>query len=237
MVKQIPKTFLSTTENQNSFILPLIEETHADLCSSMKTVFSAPMREIWSVEESKHYKPPKGLFYDVELKRLRDFENDPAGTYEPKSGDLIALTDVRPKCSDDLNRHSRSYLIALVQGRRNKVTGTLPILASHPIKFQQGTQKRNEKRETFFSVFLTNMTTNTRIWNALNSEGNMNIIKKVLQAEPAPPLPASIRRLPGHPTYNPFYYSSGNLLYGNNSPIFPDLTLLFLLFNNFFWVE
>ncbi|KAK9287875.1 hypothetical protein L1049_016317 [Liquidambar formosana] len=93
-VKQIPKTFLSTTQYKNSFILPLIEETHADLFSAMTRVFSAPVREILSVEESKDYKPPNDLFYDVELKRLRDLENDAGGAYEPEVGDLIALTDV-----------------------------------------------------------------------------------------------------------------------------------------------
>jgi hypothetical protein len=38
------------------------------------------------------------------------------GKYEPEVGDLIALTDVRPKCIDDLNRPKRFYLIAYVLG-------------------------------------------------------------------------------------------------------------------------
>ncbi|KAA8547643.1 hypothetical protein F0562_004072 [Nyssa sinensis] len=97
-VHKIPMTFHSTTCYMKSFISPLMEEAHADLCSSMETMSEAPIFEILSVEESKdYYEPSKDFFYNIEVKIMRNFEND-LGTYEPMTGDLIALTDVGDNC-------------------------------------------------------------------------------------------------------------------------------------------
>ncbi|KAA8532130.1 hypothetical protein F0562_006728 [Nyssa sinensis] len=183
-VKKIPKTFLSTDDYMKSFIDPLIEETHADLLSKITTVSHAPTRKILAIDESKDFKPPKQLYYNISLKSMRDTEND-IGMYEPEVGDLIALTEVRPKCIDDLNRPERPYIVALVQGRRgDNSPDRLPVRSSKPIMFHQ--DKKDKKKGTLFATYLTNMTTNTRIWKALNSEVkgvNMNIIQKVLQSD------------------------------------------------------
>ncbi|CAK9156532.1 unnamed protein product [Ilex paraguariensis] len=198
-VKEIPKTFSSTADYMNSFIYPLIEETHADLLSSMTNLPGAPMREILDVTISKDFKPPKALLYDITLTRLGEKENG-NDKYEPEVGDLIVLTDVRPRCIDDLNRPKRSYLIALVRKapdenekeKRKRASDefldALQILSSQPIVFDESAADKDKKREKLFAVYLTNLTTNIRIWKALNSElegGNMNIIKQVLQTDSA----------------------------------------------------
>ncbi|PRQ45241.1 hypothetical protein RchiOBHm_Chr3g0488001 [Rosa chinensis] len=103
-------------------------------------------------------------------------------------GDIIALTNVRPKCIDDLNRPPRFYLIAYV-GKANDIDEfpddlrILPfkILSSKPINYGEPDMHKS-KRETLFAVYLLNLTTNLRVWKALNSEEeNTNIISKVLQ--------------------------------------------------------
>ena len=157
----------------NSFTSPLIEETHADLLSSMSTLSLAPRRVILSFKETQEFNQPKDFFYYVRLLETND------GAYEPMVGDLIALTDVRPKYTADLNRPNRPYLVAFV----HKVIrdNTLTILASKPILAE-------EQDKNIYAVFLINMTTNIRIWRALNSElegGNLNIIQKVLQPKSA----------------------------------------------------
>ena len=61
----------------------------------------------------------------------------------------------------------------------------MTILASKPILVEE---EENKKRETIYAICLINMTTNIRIWRALNSqlEGkNLDIIGKVLQANSA----------------------------------------------------
>ncbi|XP_057469573.1 uncharacterized protein LOC130758622 isoform X2 [Actinidia eriantha] len=183
-VNQIPMTFSSTDHYMKSFISPLVEETHADLFSKMEMLSRAPTREVLSVETSKHHKPPKDLFYKISL-RMRDASSCDEGSYEPEFGDLIALTDVRPKCTYDLNRSKHNYLVALVQ--RKDDSDKLTVLASKAIVFDAYEKRDKYKnKNTFLAVFLTNLNTNLRIWKALNSElegGNMNIIKSVLQTD------------------------------------------------------
>ncbi|CAK9150158.1 unnamed protein product [Ilex paraguariensis] len=186
-VREIPKTFSSTADYMNSFIYPLIEETHANLLSNVTNLSRAPMCEIFDVRISKGFKPPKDLFYDIFLKRMREEENG-KGKYEPEVGDLIALANVRPRCINDLNRPERSYLIALVQKATVERPDTLTILSSQPIVFNKSAPEKDNKREKLFAIYLTSLTTNIRIWKALNSElegGNMNIIEKVLQTDSA----------------------------------------------------
>ena len=159
----------------------------------MTTLARAPICEVLSVKISKDFKPPRDLFYEISLKRLRDTANE-AGIYEPEKGDLIAFTDVRPKSISDLDRPKRPYVIALVQGPLGETSNKLPILSSKPIEcFEQRMamdHKReteaDKKKETLFAVFLTNMTTNIRIWTALHlgqERGNMSLIQKVLQSD------------------------------------------------------
>uniref|UniRef100_A0A2N9FCU5 DNA2/NAM7 helicase-like C-terminal domain-containing protein n=1 Tax=Fagus sylvatica TaxID=28930 RepID=A0A2N9FCU5_FAGSY len=114
-VRKIPQTFTSTTEYKTSFCAPLVEETHADLLSSMSTLSLAP----WRTDDGK------------------EFVTDD-GRYEPEARDLIAITN----------------------------------------------KTNNKRRETLYAIPLINMTTNIRIWRALNSKlegGNSNIIRNVLQ--------------------------------------------------------
>ncbi|KAB1211383.1 putative helicase senataxin [Morella rubra] len=218
-VKRIPKTFSSVAHYMKSFVPPLLEEVHTDLFSNMTQLSRAPVCKIHSVETSKDYKPPKSLLYQIILKRKKDAEVDAedddaevdsedddaevdseddaevdAGKYEPEVGDLIALTDVRPKCINDINKPKRYYLIAYVHGARDVITDEISILASKPILTDQDLQQSRKKtflakeEETLFAVYLMNMTTSVRIWRALNSElegRNRDIITNVLQVNSA----------------------------------------------------
>ncbi|KAJ6738455.1 P-LOOP CONTAINING NUCLEOSIDE TRIPHOSPHATE HYDROLASES SUPERFAMILY PROTEIN [Salix koriyanagi] len=235
-VKKIPETFMSTTHYMNSFIPALIEETHADLCSNMTMVSQAPTREISSLDQDKEHKPPKDLFYTICFEKIRNNglpnmtmvsqaptreisslekakEHKPPkdlngeGIYDPGVGDLLALTDVRPKDIADLNRPGFNYLLAYVH-RLHKAQENddddkydiLSILTSKPIEFELKKQEnkkqsiiagkgmRSNMKDHVFVVYLVNMMTNIRIWRSLNSElggGNMNIIQNVLQTSSA----------------------------------------------------
>ncbi|KAH6783121.1 hypothetical protein C2S52_008080 [Perilla frutescens var. hirtella] len=68
-VNQIEDTFSSVNHYLNSFIPPLIEETHADLCSNMTTLHSAPLVEIFEVQQGQDFEPPECLYYDLDLKK------------------------------------------------------------------------------------------------------------------------------------------------------------------------
>lgn len=181
-VNNIPMTFTSMNGYMSSFIYPLIEETRADLLSSLEMVARAPTRKIVGVKTSKGYKPPKELYYDIYLEGLGKFLNDQRD-YQPEFGDLIALTDTKPKCIDGLNKPQKPYLIGLVVKIDLDSPNRLKIKCSKSIELERYKEK-DKKKVALVAVYLTNMITNIRIWKGLKSEvegDNMKIIKSVLQ--------------------------------------------------------
>ncbi|XP_031110406.1 uncharacterized protein LOC116014483 isoform X1 [Ipomoea triloba] len=186
-VQQIPLEFQSIPSYMRAFVLPLIEETHADLSSSIDTVSNASTYSIMSIEAEKeeieYDEPCRETKYTIEIETT-EIENDVSR--EPEMGDLIAITDVRPKCVEDLNRPTMPYCIALIQKVTNeKDYIKLRILSSKPILLEQG-NKIIRENNTLFAVFLMNILTNIRIWTALNlvpKERNLKIIEKVLQPD------------------------------------------------------
>ncbi|KAK9062139.1 hypothetical protein SSX86_019325 [Deinandra increscens subsp. villosa] len=172
-VTKIPETFSSSTHYTNSFIKPLIEETHADLLSSMHAISRASTRGIRDVLTREDTRFPNDYLYSLSLETKGKSEN-----YEPEVGDLIVLTNVKPRHVNDLN----PYVIASVQGIKD---GRIQVISSKSIFFRRQ-QSHERGKSTWFAVHLMNLTTNTRMWQALHSSldgKNMKMINKVLQSD------------------------------------------------------
>ncbi|KAJ0853857.1 putative P-loop containing nucleoside triphosphate hydrolase, DNA2/NAM7 helicase, helicase [Helianthus annuus] len=173
-VTKIPQKFSSLTDYTKSFIDPLLEETHAQLLSSMNIISRASTCEIKVRSETKSRKFPNYHSYTISLEN-----KSRGGNYEPEMGDLIVLTNVKPRCIDDL----KPYVIAFVQFVNNEDHGTCQVISSKPIPLS------GEQTHKFmlFAVHLMNLTTNTRIWQALHpsldGNKNMKMINKVLQTD------------------------------------------------------
>ncbi|KAL9251558.1 putative helicase MAGATAMA 3 [Drosera capensis] len=185
-IKHIPDRFVSTEQYMKSFLVPVLEETHASLCAGIGAVRQAVVCEIISYETTEDYQPPKQLYYKIATRKITDPKYR-CGPYEPEAGDVIALTDVRPKGIEDLNRPfaERPYLIALVQGGQNESSNLIPIISSKPIASSDIYDKRR-KHCALFAVYLMNITTNMRIWKALHPDfkgANLSLIEKVLQVD------------------------------------------------------
>ncbi|ESW13974.1 hypothetical protein PHAVU_008G242200 [Phaseolus vulgaris] len=185
-VQKIPETFRSVSSYLNSFITPLIEETHSDLCSSLKGASRARLCEIIIVD--KIVGSSKYPLYQISLNNksdeVEDEEEENSGKYVPEAGDVFALTDIKPKRIDDLNRPRRFYHIAYVS-RPKDSNDEISILSSKPMEVDFNEFMSN-KSQKLYAVFLLNLTTNIRVWKALNSvseDDNLNIIKQVLQPE------------------------------------------------------
>ncbi|KAI9100065.1 hypothetical protein K1719_024283 [Acacia pycnantha] len=169
-VPKIPITFVSATEYMKSFIPSLIEETHSDLCSSLKGISQAPTCEILTYKRMI-----KGLIYQL------TFDESHGRGYEPAPGDLIALTDGRPKGIQDLNKPEIFYHVAYVQMSKG---GQIRILSSKSIEIEPDMRGNNVKM--LYATYLINLMTNIRIWKALSSQlegANFNIIGGVLQSD------------------------------------------------------
>ncbi|OIW04994.1 hypothetical protein TanjilG_24466 [Lupinus angustifolius] len=174
-VMKIPDEFPSISIYMTSFILPLIEETHAELLSNMNTLSKAPICQIRSVKTTKWFQLPKDFFYELDIFEKKGSHKD--RLYIPTVGDLIAITHTRPKCVDDLN--GSNYVITYVYKRKgNRSNNSVTVLSSKPIL------SHGKKFSTIFAIHLTNLTTNIRIWRSLKGElegTNMKILDKVLQ--------------------------------------------------------
>ncbi|MBA0827331.1 hypothetical protein Goarm_012117, partial [Gossypium armourianum] len=176
-IKKIPTTFTSTAHYYSSFVAPLVEETHADLLSAMSRLSRAPSYQLHSIESETNYRAPTDFSYKIVLRKPGN-QTDVV-TYKPQAGDLAALTDVKPTCISDLNRPKMPYILAYVQSVDD---GKLSVRSSKPIMIEQDMQ-RNKHIDLFF-VFLINLTTNVRIWNALHPNpilADLPIINKVIQ--------------------------------------------------------
>ncbi|XP_024029176.1 uncharacterized protein LOC112093902, partial [Morus notabilis] len=133
------------------------------------------------------YKSPKDLLYEIELQKgVIENDDDDVKLYEPEVGDIIAITSVIPKCVGDLDRPERSYLIGHVKKVKEKTEHfKVSIQLSKPTLVEEDID-RGKSDITLFAVKLINMTTNVRIWNALNSDpeaANRGILRNILQTD------------------------------------------------------
>ncbi|RZC62630.1 hypothetical protein C5167_024386 [Papaver somniferum] len=201
-VEKIPECFESKKEYLSSFTLPLIEETRAELCSTMEGITFAPWAEVILVEKAK---PVGSSLQKLTVDFWRNRENErKKERYCPKPGDLFVLSNVVPELASDLNRIGVTWSFAMVT---NVDEGTKKYGKNESKEDEDESEKGVENEfipddwpstsfkvqpskaigidhegmhNSLFAVFLTNMTTNTRIWNALGMSGNMSIINQIL---------------------------------------------------------
>ncbi|KAI3817063.1 hypothetical protein L1987_10850 [Smallanthus sonchifolius] len=178
-VENIPLTFQSEEHYAGSFVYPLLEETRAELASSIEIMYRAPYAEIFSLNETKD---DGKMMYDVTVGNWRNrFSERGKEPYRTLPGDLLILADGKPESVSDLQREGRTWIFSLVNninddGDEDDIDNTstcFEVRASQQIEFQEG----------MFVVFLINTTTNKRIWNSLHMHRNMNIIKEVLYSD------------------------------------------------------
>ncbi|CAN6830516.1 unnamed protein product [Brassica oleracea] len=165
--KTIPDRFGTVDEYVHCFIPHLLEETRTELFSSLKSLSRSPVFFTHSME--KRIKESSGsssntLLYDITLSNEDNF----SAKYQPKCGDLIALTKTRPRRIDDLDPLLLAYVF--------KMDGDLIISVHVSRSLSPG-----EKHSIRFGVSLTTLTTNTRIWNALHNEAANSTLISVLQ--------------------------------------------------------
>ncbi|KAI3813722.1 hypothetical protein L1987_18453 [Smallanthus sonchifolius] len=167
-VEEVPLTFSSTTHFMNSFINLLLEETRADLSSHLAGISQAPASPISRLQRIETDSQKGLLYHDMTLDGTK---------YDPRVGDLIAMTQVKPKCIDDLAQTNSFFLTACVTKRIGRRPMAVQIMSSHLIESNPFEIKDRPKG---FVVYLTNLTTNLRTWQALTQAANLNVIERTL---------------------------------------------------------
>ncbi|XP_050947338.1 uncharacterized protein LOC103495156 isoform X2 [Cucumis melo] len=172
-VQNIPESFKSVHQYLGSYLFPLLEETRAELSSSLKAIHKAPFARMVYIEEPKS---SGKLLLNVKLDAWKNTTNNSGKEpYRTLPGDIFLILDDKPGTDINLQCSTRTWAFAWV----NKITDTgcstnLKLNVSKNISGEHGMQKE------FFSVFLMNVTTNLRIWNSLHFSEDVKIVKHVL---------------------------------------------------------
>jgi senataxin len=166
-VKCIPQRFESIAEYVASFISPLVEEMRAELHNNLESVSEAPYA---AVEFLQKIQPSNGAVevYKMLINREYDMGERKGGqNFAPKPNDILILSTRVPQCVEDL----RDYMLAVVNRTECQYEDSsilevkICVSDMHPF-----CAKNKNMRSECFGIYLGNMTTNLRIWNALHPE-------------------------------------------------------------------
>ena len=179
-MKQIPLSFQSVSQYFESFVFPLLEETRAQLFSTMEKVSKAPFAEVVALEDSKPY---GAMLYDVKVDCWRNrFSNPGKEPYKTLPGDILVLAYAKPETASDLQRVGRMWTFVSV----TKITEDENEIDTGSTYFKVKTSKEiqiDRAKKSLFVIFLTNITSNRRIWKTLHRNRNLKIIKEILRTD------------------------------------------------------
>ncbi|KAK2371482.1 P-loop containing nucleoside triphosphate hydrolase superfamily protein [Trifolium repens] len=182
-VKCIELRFKSVGHYFGSYVYPLLEETRTQLCSSMENLQSSPFAEVVSLKEAPDNK--NRMLYNVRTNRWRNRSSGHGNEmYKTLTGDVFILADFKPEIVDDLQRMGKMWTLVVSAGvveeetndHNAELMSSFKILPSKDIVLDQVGQ------ESMFMIFLTNITPNRRIWEALHMSRNSKLIQKILCA-------------------------------------------------------
>lgn len=173
-MQKIPESFKSVHQYLGSYLFPLLEETRAELASSLKAICRAPFAQLVSVEEPKS---SGKLLLNVNVGSWGNMKNNSGKEpYRTLPGDIFLILDDKPETVTNLHCSTRNWAFAWVnQITENECSTRLKLNVSKYISGEHGTQKE------LFIIFLMNVTTNLRIWNSLHFSEDVKIIKHVLR--------------------------------------------------------
>ncbi|BBG93815.1 hypothetical protein Prudu_001937, partial [Prunus dulcis] len=180
-VQKIPESFDSVQHYFSSYLYPLLEETRAQVQSSMETIDRAPFAEVVGCEECNPYGPYGENVYDIKVDCWRNRFNDCGKEpYKTLPGDLFVLADAKPETVSDLQRvgtgRSSWAFVSVTNVPKNEDEDDID---SSSLYFRVKASK-DITYKSLFLVFLVNLIPNSRIWKALHMSGNLKIIKEVL---------------------------------------------------------
>ncbi|CAN1811987.1 Probable helicase MAGATAMA 3 [Linum perenne] len=184
-VNKITESFQSAKQCLNQFVIPLLEETRAELSSSMKMISMAPSALVSGFEECWPYGK---LMYKVEAHSWINTRSGSSGkdAYKTLPGDVLILAvGSKPETVSDLQRGCWSF--AVVTAISDNDNDDDDPQKSSQLKVQLAStglqlKIKSTKSDTHV-IFLMNTSTNRRTWCGLHMSGNTNIINQVLSAE------------------------------------------------------
>ncbi|XP_060669556.1 uncharacterized protein LOC132800264 isoform X1 [Ziziphus jujuba] len=180
-VERIPESFKSVQHYLGSYAYPLLEETRAELHSSMDIIWNQPFAEVISFEESKPYGTK---IYKVKVDYWRNrFSERGKEPYKTLPGDVFILADAKPETVSDLQRAGRSWAFLSVTKIADDDNEDGLSSTFFKVKASKEFELDNEMRSSLFVIFLGNLTPNRRIWKALHMFKNLKVVEKILRPD------------------------------------------------------
>ncbi|KAK2437779.1 P-loop containing nucleoside triphosphate hydrolase superfamily protein [Trifolium repens] len=177
-VDYIDLYFKSIEQYFQSFVYPLLEETRAQICSSMEILSNSPYAEVVSLEKKLSHSCGRNHY----VVRTDSWKNISSGygkeLYKTLSGDVFILADFKPESVHDLTRSGKMWCFVLSAGvlHDTELMSTFKVIASKDIDIDETGKK------SMFIIFLTNITPNRWIWNALHMGRDSKLIERILCA-------------------------------------------------------
>lgn len=173
-MEKLPASFQSVEHYLRSYVNPILEETRAKLHSSMEMIHRAPFAEVKSFEEAK----PNGKnIYQVRVNSwINNFSNGGKESYKTFPGDIFVLANGKPANVSDLQRVGMSWTFLSLVGTNGGVNTTqFKVKASKEFK-----DEALKQSSSLYVIFLVNVISHIRIWEALHMTPNLKMIHKVL---------------------------------------------------------
>ncbi|KAA8532351.1 hypothetical protein F0562_032394 [Nyssa sinensis] len=169
-VEKIPESFQSVQHYLNSFVSPLLEETRAELWSSIKDISRKPFATVISINESKPY---GRRYYDVKVDYLRnrygDDDDKEEEAYRALPGDIIVLKEPL----SDLQGGGRAWVLGNITEISGNIAGGNHFKVKTSNDLGVGVEAKHGMHKSLHIVFLMNITSTKRTWKALHMPRNL----------------------------------------------------------------
>ncbi|CAA3025292.1 Hypothetical predicted protein [Olea europaea subsp. europaea] len=179
-VEKIPELHQSVDLYLGSYVYPLLEETRAELASAMDGIYNAPFAEVIALHVAKPY-DTHTLLYDVKVEKWKNRSgHGDREPYRTLPGDVVLLLNGKPESVADLQQFGWTWTFASVTNIAEVENDDTYPSTYFKVKAKRRIEVEDGQHKSLYVVFLANITTNRRIWNALCMRQNLNIIQTVL---------------------------------------------------------
>ncbi|GMI87577.1 hypothetical protein like AT1G65810 [Hibiscus trionum] len=179
-VTKIPVSFQSADQYFESYVLPLLEETRAEMQSSMEIIARAPYAMVTHLGVASYV--PLMFYVNVDYWRKQSSTPDKK-PYKTLPGDVLVIADVKPETASDLLSPGRAWTFALVTKIKDDNEDNSPS-TSFKITALEDFVSKYDTKKSLYVIHLTSLITNRRIWNALHMRiRNLKIINEVLYTD------------------------------------------------------
>nr|KYP36814.1 Helicase sen1 [Cajanus cajan] len=175
-VEKIELSFQSIGHYLGSFYYPLLEETRAQLSSSMEIIYKAPYAEVIGLVKDQEV----DKLYRLKINSWKSSYGHHGEPYKTSPDDVLILADYKPQTVEDLQRVGRTWSFVSVVRIKKCVLEDRIMSPYIEVKTSKDIDTTELRQKPLFLVFLTNVSHNRRIWDEFHVPRNLKLVKQIL---------------------------------------------------------